>query len=86
MANGDSSMNEVERIQSYVGDAICDGAGLTWEYQTLDLEKTKDMTVLEFNESERKRMEFNASKVIFCHMHTRIKSRNITHWCLMNRY
>ena len=33
LANNDSSHNEVERIQSYVGDAICDGGPLEWEYR-----------------------------------------------------
>ena len=33
LANGDSSHNEVGRIQSYVGDAICDGGPLEWEYK-----------------------------------------------------
>ena len=28
LANGDSSHNEVERCQSYVGDAICDGGSI----------------------------------------------------------
>ena len=35
LANGDSSYNEVERCQSYVDDAICDGGPLEWEYKQL---------------------------------------------------
>ena len=35
LANNDSSHNEVERYQSYVGDAICDGGPLNWEYKKL---------------------------------------------------
>ena len=31
LAKNDSSHNEVERIQSYVGDAICDRSSLEWE-------------------------------------------------------
>lgn len=57
-------MNPVERIQGYVGDAICDGAALEWEYKKLDLEKTKHMNLQQFNRSESKRMEYNANKVI----------------------
>ncbi len=33
LATDDSSRNEVERIQSYVRDAICDGGCINWEYK-----------------------------------------------------
>ena len=34
LANDDSSQNEVERCQSYVGDAICDGE-IEWEHKVI---------------------------------------------------
>ena len=33
LAPADSSHNEVERIQSYVGDATCDGSYINWEHR-----------------------------------------------------
>ena len=33
--NGNSTQNEVERIQGYIGDAICDGGSLEWEHRKL---------------------------------------------------
>lgn len=33
LANGDSSQNEVERCQSFVGDTTCDGGDLLWEHK-----------------------------------------------------
>lgn len=31
LANNDSHHNEVERVQSFVGDMICDGGTIDWE-------------------------------------------------------
>eukprot|EP00112_Aurelia_sp_Birch-Aquarium-sp1_P004821 Seg1546.11 transcript_id=Seg1546.11/GoldUCD/mRNA.D3Y31 product="hypothetical protein" protein_id=Seg1546.11/GoldUCD/D3Y31 len=67
LAPGDSSQNEVERIQSYVGDAICDGAGINWEFQSRE-ESLKDIdvqtiTTEELEQIELERMKFNAYKV-----------------------
>lgn len=33
LATDDSGHNEVERMQSYVGDATCDGGPIDWENQ-----------------------------------------------------
>ena len=74
LANNDSSHNEVERCQSYVGDAICDGGPLNWEYKKLlcgetseELSKTRDrlksLTLEEFQVEETQRMRYNAGKV-----------------------
>lgn len=67
LANGDSSYNEVERCQSYVGDAICDGSPIVWEYKEcydgLSDEQLDQMTLEELEESEHQRMEYNAFKV-----------------------
>ena len=66
LANDDSSHNEVERIQSYVGDAICDGGPLEWEYKKLLVDFTaqqpNEMTLEQFQALELKRMEYNANK------------------------
>eukprot|EP00794_Sanderia_malayensis_P008720 gene8720-9651_t len=67
LSNGDSSQNEIERCHAYIGDAICDGAGLDWEYKKLYNEKTikvvKKMSIDELREYELKRMEYNAYHV-----------------------
>ena len=68
LSNNDSSMNEVERAQSYVGEAIADGGGsLNWEYKRMlddvNIEKLKSMTLEEFKSLEVKRMRYNANKV-----------------------
>ena len=67
LANDDSSQNEVERCQSYVGDAICDGGSISWEHKTpyegLSDEKIASMTLEELEELEHYRMKYNAFKV-----------------------
>lgn len=67
LSNGDSSYNEVERCQSYVGDAICDGGPIQWEYKEcyegLSGEQLDGMTLEELEESEHQRMKYNAFKV-----------------------
>ena len=40
LANSDSSHNEVERCQAYVGDTICDGGAQEWEHRKLLDQKT----------------------------------------------
>ncbi|CAB4022061.1 Transient receptor potential cation channel subfamily A member 1 [Paramuricea clavata] len=66
LSNGDSSHNEVERIQSYVGDAICDGGPLEWEHQHqegLTNEHIEQKKLAEIEDYELKRIEYNAFKV-----------------------
>ena len=67
LANSDSSQNEVERCQSYVGDAICDGGALIWEYKSsyegLTEEQISAMSFDELEKSEHDRMKYNAFKV-----------------------
>ena len=67
LANGDSSHNEVERCQAYVGDAICDGGALECEHRKLLDHKTiddlKQMSSAELADYEIKRMTYNAYKV-----------------------
>ena len=67
LANGDSSQNEVERCQSYVGDAICDGGALIWEYKSsyegLTEEQISAMSFDELEKGEHDRMKYNAFKV-----------------------
>ena len=67
LANDDSSHNEVEQIQSFVGVAICDGGPLDWEYkgqyEGLTDEQLNGMSFEELENSELERMKFNAFKV-----------------------
>ena len=67
LASGDSSQNEVERCQSYLGDAICDGGSISWEYalpfEGISEDKLKEMSSEHLEESELMRMEYNAYKV-----------------------
>ena len=67
LANGDISYNEVERCQSYIGDAICDGGTIEWEHQKMlepnTLEKLRSMSLEEMQAAEEKRMLYNASMV-----------------------
>ena len=42
LAPGDISVSDVERLQSYVGDAICDGGSLKWKYKTVFSDLTQD--------------------------------------------
>ncbi len=67
LANGNSSYNEVERCQSYVGDAICDGGPIMWEYKKcydgLSDEQLDQMTLEQLEESAHQVMEHNVFKV-----------------------
>ena len=67
LSNNDSSLNDVERCQSYVGDAICDGRTINWEhkkaFEGLTSEQSEHMTHEEIEASELERMKFNAFKV-----------------------
>ena len=60
-------MNDVEQIQSYVGDAICDGDSLKWKYKTVFSDLTQDevesLTANDITEKELEVMKFNAFKV-----------------------
>ena len=67
LSNNESSQNQVERCQSYVGDAICDGGAILWEYKKPleglsenDIQKT---SMNELEKHELQRMEYNAFKV-----------------------
>ena len=57
----------MEQMQSYVGDAICDGAALEWEYKKplegLTEETLREMTSEDLERVELQRMEYNAYKV-----------------------
>ena len=64
LANDDSSHNEVERCQSYVGDAICDGGSIEWEelkeFEGLDEGTIANMSMADLEEHEHTRMRKNA--------------------------
>ena len=64
----------MERCQSYVSDARCDGGPLNWEYKKLFSGSTpEDLTrqgaelakldLIKFKEAELERMKFNVSEV-----------------------
>ena len=67
LSNNDSSQNQVERCQSYVGDAICDGGAILWEYKKplegLSENDIQKMSMNELEKHELQRMEYNAFKV-----------------------
>ena len=67
LANSDSSHNEVQRCQAYLGDAICDGVALEWEHRKLldqqTIEDLRQMSSDELADYELKRMTYNAYKV-----------------------
>ena len=67
LANGDSAQNEVEHCQGYVGDAICDGGKLEWEYKKLlddkNLEDLRKMSSEELEEFGLRRMKYNVGNV-----------------------
>ena len=67
LATDDSSHNEVERIQSYVRDALCDGGSINWEYKEqyegLSDNDVQKMPYAELESHELDRMKFNAFKV-----------------------
>ena len=54
-------------MQSYAGDAICDGAALEWEYKKplegLTEENLRKMTSEDLVRLELQRLEYNACKV-----------------------
>ena len=62
-----SSSNEVERIQSSIGDAVCDGNPLNWEYYERYAGMSEDeiniLTLAELESLEYDRMHRNALKV-----------------------
>ena len=67
LANDNNSHSEIERIQTYVGAAICDGGSLEWEYKgefagLMEHEMLK-ITFEELERHELERMKFNAFKV-----------------------
>ena len=67
LSNGDSSHNEVERCQGFVGNAICYGGSIEWKHKKLlddqSLEELQKTTSSEFESYELKRMQYNAFKV-----------------------
>ena len=67
LSDGDSSQNEVEKCQGYIGDAVCDGGPLEWEHKILfdetSLDDFKKLSLKEIEHLELKRIEFNAFKV-----------------------
>lgn len=67
LAADDSSQNEVERMQSYVGDAICDGGPIDWEYKEqyggLSEDQLNEMSIEDLEKSELDRMKYNAYNV-----------------------
>ena len=64
LAPGDSSQNEVERLQSSVGDAIADGGYINWEHRKqfggLSDEEVLKMNPAELGSYEVERMQYNA--------------------------
>ena len=69
LANGDSSQNEVERCQSFVGVAISDGGNLVWEYKRpykgLSDKDIEEKFLGELQRSEMERMKNNIFQVIY---------------------
>ena len=57
----------VERCQSYIGDAICDGGTIPCDYKVafegIPEENLKNISLEESEQSELERMEYNAFKV-----------------------
>jgi len=66
-SRGDSGQGEAERTNSAIGDAIIDGETLEWEktkcFQGMTDEEVQLMSVKDFQEYEKKRMENNAWEV-----------------------
>ena len=64
LAKDDSSHNEIERCQSYVGDVICDGGSIEWdglkEFEGLDEGTIAIMFMADLEEHEHTRMRKNA--------------------------
>ena len=67
LAPGDSAMNDVERTQSYISDAICDGGTLKWQYKTVFFhmteEKVDKLTPKDITDMELAVMEHNPSEI-----------------------
>ena len=67
LAPADSSHNEAERIQSYVGDAICDGSYINWEHCKMfsgsDENEVQNCTIKDLEALETEQMRINAFKV-----------------------
>ena len=66
-SRGDSGQGEAERTNSAIGDSIIDGETLEWEktkcFQGMTEEEVQSMSVKDFQEYEKKRMENNAWEV-----------------------
>ena len=63
LAPGDSS-NEVERVQSLVGDAIVDGGAIPWEYrQRQPIDELDAYSIQELEEIEIERTSYNVKMV-----------------------
>ena len=67
LAPAGSSHNEVERIQSYFGDAICDGNYINWEHckklPDSDEHEVRNWTIEDLEAYETERMQINAFNV-----------------------
>ena len=65
LSNGDSSYNEIERCQGYIGNAIHGGGPLEWEYRKFDYnsDAINNMSLEFVQNVESKRMHYNATKV-----------------------
>ena len=63
-SRGDSGQGEAERTNSAIEDSIVDGETLEWEktkcFQGMTEDEVKSMSVKDFQEYEKKRMENNA--------------------------
>ena len=61
---GDSGQGKAERTKSAIGDSIVDGETLEWKetrcFQGMTEDEVKSMSVKDFQEYEKKRMENNA--------------------------
>ena len=67
LANDDSSHSKVERKQSCIGDAVCDGGSLEWEYQgefgVLMEHETQKITFEKRQRHVLEQIKFNSFKV-----------------------
>ena len=66
-SRGDSGQGESERTNSAISDAVVDGATINWEkrkqFDGLNTEEVKKLSVKEFEQIEEKRMQQNAWEV-----------------------
>ena len=57
----------MEHIQSYIGNAICDGGAIMWEHKAafegIPQGELQKMSIEELEQTELQRMEYNAFKV-----------------------